>query len=470
MARRSAKTKLEIVGASPDLTTAPPARATPSQVGSDPQIAYVAGDTVYPYFAVDRALPQTIDEAERQFGLHIYSRMLAEPVLAGIVKALKIRVLADGVAVAPSHQAPPRKGASRGQRADYATARMVADYMEAVLGRLADADRPLNRTLWNLLDASFLGHKLAEITFGVLPSGPFAGKMGLASLRCKPRENYAIVLDAMNTFRGIVAKVPGGSILMWQGIVYDLASLTNAIAPEKLLVLTLDDDDSNLQGRSWFRACYDPWYRKQLMKPEEVKTGVQFGGGMITAIAPEEKAGVTVADPLTGRPVNIKQAMASAASQLRNGGFAVFPHGSEVTVHQPEANPQFFDVAMSRYDREMVLAFLLSSRTVLEARHSSKSDSMAAQDLLDELVIYVRQQLSDLLSAKLFRPLVEMSFGPEIAARYSPTAVLQRASRPDFAANATAVAALATAGYLDESQYAEVDQEILGLPQRDGSP
>jgi hypothetical protein len=40
---------------------------------------------------------------------------------------------------------------------------------------------------------------------------------------------------------------------------------------------------------------------------------------------------------------------------------------------------------------------------------------------------------------------------------------MQRASRPDFAANATAVAALVAAGFVQPDQYGEVSTEILGI-------
>ena len=50
--------------------------------------------------------------------------------------------------------------------------------------------------------------------------------------------------------------------------------------------------------------------------------------------------------------------------------------------------------------------------------------------------------------------------------RYTPLATMQKASRPDFAANATAVAALQTSGYIDTSQMPEIDSEILDLPER----
>ena len=89
--------------------------------------------------------------------------------------------------------------------------------------------------------------------------------------------------------------------------------------------------------------------------------------------------------------------------------------------------------------------------------------------MIDDLVQFVRHEICELLNLRLFRPFVEMNFGSEFAQRYTPKATMLKMSRPDFAANATAVAALKTAGYLDSSQLADIDREILGLPERPGN-
>jgi hypothetical protein len=331
---------------------------------------------------------------------------------------------------------------------------------------LARQDRPIERTLWNLLDAPRLGHKLAEITYDVIEEGPWAGKIGLRSLRCKPRQNYTFVVDEFNGLRGVSAKIPGGSQILWTGPMGDASKVPNTISPEKILVFCLDDEDGDPRGRSWFRGCYDPWYRKQALKPEEVRTGVQFGGGSIDVIAPEEKSGVPVTNPFTGQQDSLLSVMNEVASRRRNGGVATWPAGTTVQVNQPSANPSFFDSAFSRQDREMVNAFLLSARTVLEAQHGSKADGDNAQDLLDELKKFVQRRLCEAIRSQLFRRLVEMSYGREAAERGTPIPVMQKTRSSDFASNAPGVAALVSAGYLEASQYAGVDSELLGLPSR----
>jgi hypothetical protein len=274
------------------------------------------------------------------------------------------------------------------------------------------------------------------------------------------------VLDEYNAFRGVIAVVPGVSVALRNGIVYGLEDLPNAIAPSKLMVLTFGGKDGDPRGQSWFRRAYDPWYRKQIVKPESVKTAVQFGGGMITAIAPEDINQVNVQDPISGKTVHIQSAIQSILQQLSNGGTATFPGGTKLEVHRPDSNGTYFEDFFDRCDREMVTTFLLSGRAMLEARHGSKADSGASQDVVDDLVQFMRHEICELIGLRLFRPFVEMNFGADFAQRYTPKATMLKMSRPDFAANATAVAALKTAGYLDPSQLPDIDREILGLPER----
>ena len=164
--------------------------------------------------------------------------------------------------------------------------------------------------------------------------------------------------------------------------------------------------------------------------------------------------------------VHIQAAIQSILQQLSNGGTATFPGGTQIQVHRPDSDGRYFEDFFDRCDREMVTTFLLSGRAMLEARHGSKADTGASQDVVDDLVQYIRRELCDMLTHRLFRPFVEMNFGADFAERFTPRATMLKMSRPDFAVNATAVAALVSAGYIDPSQLPDIDREILGLPER----
>lgn len=429
--------------------------------------SYIGSSVEYGFLQTDRALAQTIDDAERDFGPDIYERMANDAMLGGAEAYLKILTLSVDLHVTPCIE-EPRPHAPASKHAEFAKARVAADFCQAFVDRLAITDRPIRKILWEMLDAMHKGHRLAEIDAEIVESGALAGRVVPRSIRPKPRQNYAFVLDEYNSLRGVIAVVPGVSIALRNGIVYGLDRIPNAIAPSKLMLLTFGGKDGDPRGQSWFRRAYDPWYRKQIVKPEAVKTAVQFGGGMITAIAPEDINQVNVQDPVSGKTVHIQAAIQSILQQLSNGGTATFPGGTKVEVHRPDSNGQYFEDFFDRCDREMVTTFLLSGRAMLEARHGSKADTGASQDVVDDLVQFVRREICDMLTHRLFRPFVEMNFGAAFAERYTPVATMLKMSRPDFAINATAVASLVTAGYIDPSQLPDIDREILGLPERAG--
>jgi len=456
------------------ITTQEPNRGNMSDVVSNWLETYVSSSAQYPFYIGDRAVPREIDQAEIDFGIDIYDRMCLEPMLGGAVRLLKILVLADGLAVSPSHP-EPKQDATPEEIADYDQSVEIAEYIEFVVDRLGLMDRPLTETLWNALDCSFKGHKLAEMTADIIEGGDYDGKMGLSMFRCKPRENYAFITNAVtNQVSGVIGKTAGASIALRTGLIGSAADIANAIAPEKLVIFTMDDRDGDPRGKSWFRDSYDPWYCKQQAKRIELQGLVRFSGGQAVVILPEEAKNVTYQNPITSKTDTLMNCCIAAATMIGNGRVTAFPFQTIVQFPgPPTGSASYFDSYMSRKDREMLLSFLLGYTAVLEAKHSSKASSETGQDLLDELKMYVRERLCKTLTLKVFRWLVTCSYGKEIADKFTPAAMMQKASRPDFAANATAVGALVAAiqnieGWqLTSEQRQYLFVEILGMPAGD---
>jgi len=468
---------IAVLPTNPDspITSGTPNRTEIEDVISNWLQTYLSSSAEYPWYIGNIAVPPTIDAAEAEFGIDIYDRMCLEPMLGGAVRLLKILVLADGLAVAPSHP-EPKQDATPEEKADYDQSVEISEYIEFVVDRLGKKDRPLTETLWNALDCTYKGHKLAEMTADIIEGGDYDGKMGLAMFRCKPRENYRFVKNAVtNEVIGVIGKVAGGSIALRSGLIGgNAAEISNVIAPEKLVNFTMDDRDGNPQGKSWFRDPYDPWYCKQQAKRVELQALVRFSGGQVAIIMPEADKDVLFQNPVTKAQDTLLNVCIAAGSMMGNGRVTAFPFGTDLKFPgPPTGSASYFDTFMARKDREMLLAFLLGYTAVLEAKHSSKASSETGQDLLDELKMYVRERLCKILTLKVFRWLVECSYGKEIAERFTPEAQMQKASRPDFAANATAVAALIMAMQNNEGWQLTAEQrqylfvEILGMPAGD---
>lgn len=410
-------------------------------------------------------MPQTVDDAEQKYGLGLYDRMNNEPYLRAADHTLKMIATNDGMSILPNLGKPDGKPGSPSEE-DYASSVWAADFMNWCLDSLPQNSpgRSMKKVLWNLLDAGRKGHKLAEVTRYVIEEGEYAGLLGIKTITTKPRENYTIVLDDMNVFRGVMAKIPGVSLIVRTGMIGDASGFPNVISPDKLIIFSLAENDGDPRGVSWYRAAYSPWYSKQMIRNEELKTAVQFGGGMLVIELPQSDARIPVKDPTTGKEVTLFDSVLKTGMSLRNGGVGVFPNGTKVEVITPRANPDFFAEAISQCDREMVTAVILSARTLLEAKHGSRADTGTSQDLLDEVRTYIRAILCEVIQDQLVRPHIELNRGKEFAAKYCPVVQMVGANKPDFAANGAAVAALVTAKAISPSQRNYFAVEKLGAP------
>ena len=450
------------------LTTMTPERFEQGDVVSGAAVSLISSSERYPFLWGDEAMPREIDDAEAQFGIGLYTKMVREEAILGaVLKTLKVRTFSNGMQVKESHP-ETKSNATAQQKADRKQSEQIANYIRAVHDHLAIVDKPVDHTLWNAMDCAFMGHKLAEMTVEEFTDGDFKGKYALSIFRTKPREAYAFVVNtATYAFRGVIGKIANGSIALRTGIVMDSEDLPNMIAPEKVVIFTLDDVNGDPRGLSWLRPCYDAWYRKQVDKIQHQAAKARFGGGMMSIIAPAEQAGVRYINPVTRKPDTLLNCIVATGQEMQNGRVGAYPAGTTVTVHLEGAGNGFagYEQSFKIEDIEMVTCFLLNARALLEAQHGSKADSGASQDLLDQLVDFVRTRFAQIYSLKVIRWLVTMSYGKAIADKYSPTITFQATAKSDIAVNATAAAAMKTSGWpFTLEQYDFINTEWLGLP------
>ena len=426
-----------------------------NQVVTDPRREYISASIEYRYFIGDRALPQSIDDAERDFGIDIYDRMFNDPIIGGHVDLLRIKTLETGLTIKPAYVCPnlataPAEDIKRHEDAD-----RVARYVRFVLSGLKnDAFSSLGDVLWDMLEAIYKGHRLAEITTEVAKTGEFAGYERIESIRAKPRENYAFIVDGYHRFRGIMAIVPGKGINIRQGLVFDITQLPNAISPDKLFILTLGSRGGDPRGRSWLRSAYAPWYEKLIARSDDLKNIAQHAGGKVSIEMPE--------NPSSSDPNKTpEEEVLEHAVQWVNGGVMVVKYGTKITVHYPNGTSAPFETFIARRDREIVLAIIKGIRATMEAQHASKADSGTGENLLDSVVNFLRGKLCESLTRPLER-IVARNLGEE-AAELMPEIGMSSVAQPDIAIE---LPAWASVGYeIDDSQTAAVDTRF-GLPQR----
>ena len=365
---------------------------------------------------------------------------------------------------------PNKKQAEEG----YDQAVEIADFCKRCLDRI---NRPyLTDILHDMLDAIPLGNKVAEMVYEVPTGGKLANKLVLqvtqgeapAELRLRCRS----LLEPLRIPRiGAGARIdcPGFLLVGVPG------NVKNLFLRRKFAVLTWRPQNMSPLGQSILRAVYDPWWLKQQMKGELAKFGALFAMDKAVGITAEhaqpypvkDANGNNMLDPVTGGPIYLtpEEAMVASMVEMRNGSSAAFPFGSEYLPVGPTTEGQFFDYVMTYLDNQIAKPILGGTRATEEAKHGSKADSQTGQDIMGLSTQFGKTALSEMIRWDILHNLVEYNYGVDAAEEFLPLVSLGQTEQQDFASEATAIAALQTAGYFVPSQLPEVDAR-LGLPIR----
>jgi len=412
------------------------------------------------------SLPRYIDDAERDFGLDIYERMLRDPVLGSSIRSLKVAVLSKGPRFLARVKAPSKWSKDPEKLTKYEKAEEIRLFIERMCDRLQE---PLENILFEMLDCLVYGHAVAEETYEVR-----GGQLILKTLRVKPRENYSFVVDRYMNLEGLV----GTSIYQ---PAMQLGSLSNVskedvIPREKFFILTWDGHSGDPRGSSLLRGAYNAWYLKQQTWPQYLKFLVQFGTPSIAAFLPEESGDVEVIDSegnvktdSEGNPVvlSAEEAMLEKLIAFANGTAIVLPHGSEIELIQSQGDGGAYVKAFDLYDRQMTRAILIAARATMEAEHGSKADSSTAQDILADFTQYIQRQVEAAFMRDVIMPVVRYNFGDDAAdGVLCPYMALSEVAREDVIGYGNMIANLARSEMIHTSQLPGIDA-ALNLPERD---
>jgi len=444
-----------------------PAKATPVNLISDVTVGYIPGVTESPLVAGYRGLPQSIDDAERDFGLDIYDRMCNDPVVAAVINGLKRLCLADGFAI---QSACPdlADGADSAQKKIFDECAEICGFITETVDNLDETDRDLLVTLDEMLDSFSHGNRLSEVTWQYCEYGNWKGKLILEGIRPKPRQNFLYVVDESARLLGAMAKLSGGYGALRTGLIGTPATRDNILPKDRLFLMTVNPKNGDPRGRSLLRPAYNPWKRRQIVDPEEVKYLVQFGGGMITAECGSDSSEyeVTLPDGTTRKLKNTEFVTQILSQMGGNGGVGAFPEGTKITVHTGGASgSNAFKFAFDRAAREIVMAVMTTARAIMEAEKSSEKDTNAALDIVKAIVGYWRTVLASAVRRQVFRPLIAANFGDDRARTQAPFINFTAGSVPDFASNASAVSSLISVA--PESMHSQI-YEKAGIVYKPG--
>lgn len=422
---------------------------------------YVAGGTggaAIWYQNLARSLAWAIDDLTSDLGDDIYERMLRDAQVASCVAILKASIIEDGVTLAPAVDDEAEDG--------YALAQELADAAQHMLDHL---DTPLDDVLWNMLDATALGNRIAEQSY--LLDRTYTGKeqLTLIALRVKPRHNLAFVVDTFNRLLGFLALIPGLGLVPLQQLIYDPRTVPNLLPRDKFAVLTFRPIGSDPRGTSVLRPAYTFWNLKQQVIREHLKYLAQFASPSIIGTTPDGAQTQPALDadgnPIAGAAISPEQAMTNALTGgFKNGSAAAFPYGSQFTIIESKGEGQAFLAAYQYYDSQITKAILSQTLATQEGQHQARSAAEVHQDILDTIVRQAKRAVCRMVARDILAPWVRYNYG-EQAVELTPAVSLGTLEQPDLPALWTAAAALKTASYFAPSQLTDVDA-MLNFPRR----
>lgn len=427
-----------------------PADLTASYISAQPQVFLAS------YI---RALPPYIDDVSRDLGDDLYERMLLDPQVFSCVRTLKLAILDEGVNLQPA--------VTDKDDPDYDLSKEVLALCEHALANLP---RSTDEWLFEMLDALALGNRVAEQVYHLEEAGKYAGNLLLARLACKPRRSTAFVVDAYNKLVGLLGLIPGsGAPILTGTIVGEPSRLPNLLPREKFAILTHAPTNEDPRGNSLLRAVYNPWALKVQLWGEYLKYLTQFASPSLFATTPEGARAQPPTDSL-GNPipgatlVTPETALVAILTSLRNGSVAAAPFGTALNPLQLGQEGGAFLRAFTLYDEQIAKGITNQTLATEQGKHQARAAAETHKDTLDSGPKFLKGVVGNMLTRDVLRPLVAYNYGEEVAARLTPTAMLQRIDEAKWAGHAQAAATL---GYkLDPSQFAAMDEK-LGLPVRD---
>jgi hypothetical protein len=231
--------------------------------------------------------------------------------------------------------------------------------------------------------------------------------------------------------------------------------------------------DGDPRGSSILRPANTAWYNKMQTWPEYLKYLAQFASPGLIGFTPEGAEPQPPQDSdgnvLPGPLVYPEQRMVDTMSAWRNGAALAFAGGSSVTVVQSQGEGRAFLAAFDLYDAQIARAILTQTLATQEAKHGTRAQGQVHQDVLSTLIRQGRRAVVRMIKRDVLRQLVRFNYGEQAAQELTPKATLGQVEQQDFSETANAVAALVKVGYLDPSQWPDVD-ELLNLPARAETP
>jgi len=303
-------------------------------------------------------------------GYTTYRRMQNDPQVKACLSTKKFAVLSRGWEVHPADLTPE--------------AAAIAEFCRWTL---ADMKGSILDTLYSVMDALALGVSITEINYKILDDGPYAGKIGLASLKSKNPEIFFFDVDSFLNLHAL--RIAGGDLL----------------PPDKFLIYSYQPQYENPLGTSDLRAAYQSWYIKEQIVKWWAKFLEKFG--LPTVVGSYDAKNMYGIDQ--------QRAFLTTLMQVHNESAIALPSDMEIKLLEAQrALDAGFDEAVSYCDRSIAKSILGETLTADSSAHGSTY--ALGQVHMDVLSFYLQKLQRDLeetvMTEQLLQRLVAYNYPP----------------------------------------------------------
>jgi hypothetical protein len=143
--------------------------------------------------------------------------------------------------------------------------------------------------------------------------------------------------------------------------------------------------------------------------------------------------------------------MLTALLDFKNSTALAVEHGTAVKTLEVRSNGEVFDRAFTIENKEIRKGILLQELATADSEHQTKNATGEQMGIVELLVWSIKGWVSEsIVRRQILQPQVEYNFGEEDARDLTPLVSLGDTDRKDWATDAKAIVALATATTVDE--------------------
>ncbi|MDH7481147.1 MAG: DUF935 family protein [Armatimonadota bacterium] len=321
------------------------------------------------------------DDLLSRKGLAIYDEMQKDSQVLSCLNTKKFAVLSKGWDIVPAD----------GSQANIRSAEFVKFCLINMRGSVQDV-------LFKVMDALAKGFSVCEINYKIIPNGPFAGMVGLESIKSKDPAAFGFEMDEFLNIHGLIITESGK---------------TASLPVEKFIIYTYMPEYEMPYGQSDLRAAYKHWWSKEVI--------LKFWNIYL------EKFGLPTAKGSyrRGLPKEQQDDLLRVLDKIQQETAIVIPEDIRIELIEAQRGGEAGYLAAIEFHNRQIAKAILGQ--TLTSEEGSRVGSLAmAKVHLDVLCFYLQKLKRDLeetvVQEQIIRRLVDINFGP--SAKVYPKFVL----------------------------------------------